>query len=313
MKITEKIILKYHLGTCTEAERQAVEQWLEDGEETSRAPAFLEKENVEEIWDTLSSQINKNNSRQFQQLKWAASFILVCGMSYLFYIGLFNGIIATDIKFGVATGKQGSVTLDDGSYVQLNSTTQLKYPSRFSFFSREVELQYGEAFFSIAKEAKRPFILHIGDTKISVLGTKFNVESQRDSDELIVTLTEGSIRFNAADKELLMRPGEQLIYHKVTGNIKLISAVNASLATSWTTGNLWYDDAPITEILGDLERRFGVKFINNVQEERRFTGKFNQETLQEIIGHLSGSAGLTFRKKPTGIEVSILPKTNTKP
>lgn len=308
MKITEKLLLKYHQGECSPAEKAAVQQWLEKGEETEDIlPSYQENEVISAIWRDLSTHISPTKSEsksiQLPWMRWAASVALLCCIGVTLYSGLLNSLFSTNTTFEVAEGKQGNVILADQSRISLNSGSSIAYPSRFSFFSREMEMGHGEAFFHIAKDRKRPFILSVGEAKIEVLGTKFNVSNHAGKDRITVTLTEGSISFSALGREQSLLPGQQLIYHKKTGKIELIHQINTERVTAWTQGTLWFEDTPIQEVLDVLSRRFAVRFINRIDEERSFTGKFKQENLNEIIQLLSQTTDLSFSREKGGISV----------
>ncbi|WP_192350386.1 FecR family protein [Algoriphagus sp. Y33] len=308
MKITEKLLLKYHQGECSPAEKVAVQQWLEEEEETENIlPSNQEDEVVAAIWKNLSSHISpaKPESKPIQipWLRWAASVALICCIGVTLYSGLLNSLFSTNTTFEVAEGKQGNVILADQTSIALNSGSSITYPSRFSFFSRKMEMGHGEAFFHIAKDPKRPFILSVGEAKIEVLGTKFNVSNHAGKNRVTVTLTEGSISFSASGREQLLLPGQQLVYHKETGQIELIQQIDTERITAWTQDTLWFEDTPIQEVLEVISRRFAVRFINRGYEERSFTGKFKQENLNEIIQLLSKTTNLSFSREKAGIAV----------
>ncbi len=93
----------------------------------------------------------------------------------------------------VPTGQRVNITLSDGTNVWLNARTKIVYPAVFDKSVRQVAVD-GEAYFDVAKDKKRPFIVETGKCNMEVLGTKFNVEGYSDKDDFEVTLMEGSVR-----------------------------------------------------------------------------------------------------------------------
>src|SRR5690606_25037817 len=103
--------------------------------------------------------------------------------------------------------------LSDGTEVWLNSLSNLRFPFNFIGEKREVFLE-GEAYFKVAKDTK-PFIVHVGETDIKVLGTSFNINS--DGTQVITSLVEGSVLNSAGNESVLLKPGYQSIFEPLTG------------------------------------------------------------------------------------------------
>src|SRR5699024_1177303 len=87
-------------------------------------------------------------------------------------------------------GQRVNLTLDDGTSVVLNSASALKYPSRFDGSTREIELE-GEAFFSVARDESKPFLVHTTEATVQVLGTKFNINAYPRKQKVEVVVAEG--------------------------------------------------------------------------------------------------------------------------
>ena len=110
---------------------------------------------------------------------WAAAvlipFIFLCGSVWFLAdkVGLFSETEYAELV--VPCGEQMRVVLQDGTIVQLNSDTRLKYPKKFGIFNRTVEL-WGEGYFEVAKEKNRPFVVDLGDINVKVTGTKFKCQ-----------------------------------------------------------------------------------------------------------------------------------------
>ncbi|MGR4893563.1 FecR family protein [Sphingopyxis sp. LARHCG72] len=146
-------------------------------------------------------------------------------------------------------GEIAPVRLDDGSVVTLSSNSAVR--TALSPAVRRVRLDQGEAFFKVAKDAERPFTVYVGDINVTALGTAFSV-AKADA-AVIVTLVEGSVRVvNAKDGETrTLVPGSQL---RATSAGFSVAAVDAARATSWVSGMLDFDRAPLSDVVGELNR-----------------------------------------------------------
>ena len=106
----------------------------------------------------------------------------------------------------IPRGGEYSVTLQDGTVVNLNSASELRYPVRFAGTERKVFLT-GEAYFQVAKD--NPFVVVTGEAEIEALGTSFNIYSYEEENRIETTLVEGAVRFAVADQTVILMPGEQ--------------------------------------------------------------------------------------------------------
>ena len=120
-------------------------------------------------------------------------------------------------KVTVPRGGEFKLTLSDGTVVHLNSETVLSYPVRFAGDTREVEL-HGEAYFEVAKDAARPFIVKTSHYNIEVLGTRFNVADYDNDMSVHTTLVEGKVAVSGPGvRQRILQPNEQFVLDKNTG------------------------------------------------------------------------------------------------
>lgn len=159
-------------------------------------------------------------------------------------------------KIVVPEGKTFKITLSDGTQVWLNANSQLSYPSRFTGVSREVKLK-GEAYFKVVHDATHPFVIHAGDVSTKVLGTEFNIRCY-DTADTHVTLVNGSVQVNTKQKQVVIRPGEDV---RLAGNKIEISDVDVNDFTSWRDGLIFFDNATLRDILQQLGSWYNVNVI----------------------------------------------------
>lgn len=162
------------------------------------------------------------------------------------------------VMLTAATPRGGTyqVILPDGSKVWLNAASSLKFPSNFSkLSSREVSLA-GEAYFEVAKDKARPFIVNTDKQKVEVLGTHFNINSYTDEPVAKTTLLEGSVKISAFHTTELLKPGEQASLK--SGRIN-IENVDTEAAIAWKNGNFIFDDENLESIMRKIARWYDME------------------------------------------------------
>ncbi|WP_316835972.1 FecR family protein [Pedobacter nutrimenti] len=156
----------------------------------------------------------------------------------------------------VPYGKQTKVELGDGTAIWLNSGSKLIYPSHFSASKREVTLE-GEAFFEVSHNPQRPFIVHVKDLNVQVLGTAFNINSFGPAVQ--TALVRGKVGLEAGNQSILLMPGELGSYTRAGETLSKTDA-DLKLYTAWKDGEIYFDNSSLAEIAFRLEREYNLRF-----------------------------------------------------
>lgn len=154
------------------------------------------------------------------------------------------------------------VTLSDGSEVWLNAGSTLDFPSSFMASERRVKLQ-GEAYFKVAKNPQKPFIVTSNQMQVRVLGTEFNFKSY-SSEPAAVTLINGKVEIVSQETEkavATLSPGEEAWYDK-NGEICIADA-DTYAVTQWVKGYFYFRDKPLVNVLRELGRWYGLGVVFN--------------------------------------------------
>lgn len=224
-------------------------------------------------------------------------FVLAGG--YLYYTSTTHNLI----EVSVAYGEKKHLLLSDSSEIWLNAGTVIKYPKDFADHQRLVLLD-GEAYFSVRKDAARPFIVKTPQLSVKVLGTKFNVKAYSKDETITTTLTSGKVEVNVSSRSSrILKPNEQLTYDKSTSSISL-SKIPSGDTEGWITGQLIFTGASFTEILQTLERRYKIVFDNtaSISSSKRYTVRFlKNESLDETLSILEDMIGFSYQKKENRI------------
>jgi transmembrane sensor len=204
-------------------------------------------------------------------------------------------------------GGEYSVILSDGTKIYLNAETKLTFPEAFSDHEREVLLE-GEAFFEVAHQAGRPFVVKTPSYNITVYGTSFNVSAYTSDMSSHTTLVEGSVGINT-DKggELKLNPGEQAHFIK-TGETLSKRKVDTYVYTAWKNGEF----VIANESLGSLMQRLGrwydfdTHFVNTEAHNFHFSGTLGRyDSFDTILKMISLTTNISFETRGKTVYVTL--------
>lgn len=202
-----------------------------------------------------------------------------------------------DVKYNtivIPKRKEYQVLLPDGSKVWLNSESSLKFPVAFVGKTREVELT-GEAYFEVAKNKEKPFIVTVNDTKIEVLGTQFNVNAYTSM--INTTLVEGSVKLNHKDKEVVLKPGQSGIN---TNDRLIVRNADVEEITAWKNGYFVFRDESIQSIMEKISRWYDiiVQYEGDVGQ-RAFYGKVSKyDDVADLLKSMEMTGIVKFKLMP---------------
>lgn len=215
-------------------------------------------------------------------------------------------------------GSKSKVELPDGTVVWLNSGSRLTYDEAFNGSLREVRLE-GEAFFEVAKDKSRPFIIHTQTLDVRVLGTAFNLRAYPDEATTETALIHGSVEvkvLNNPDKKIVLKPSEKLVVQNKqeykapasTGSnrqseplisisrVHPLSQDSTLYETSWVANRLAFDNETLGNIALRLERWYDVDVIisDETLKQTTYTADFEGESLDEVMSALQISGGFSY-------------------
>lgn len=176
--------------------------------------------------------------------------------------------------------------LSDGTRVYLNAKSKLRYPVCFTGSTREVELD-GEAYFVVAKDVTRRFIVHTSKMVVSVLGTEFNISAYADEVFLTTTLVNGSVQVNTSGvkESFRLKPNEQFSLNKENQEMTVMP-VDVSSFTAWKEGMFCFRDVKLEDITRTIERWYDVEVIYEDEEVKELEFGFNMsrnETIDPLL------------------------------
>jgi transmembrane sensor len=191
----------------------------------------------------------------------------------------------TPREIATVAGQRQSITLPDGSHVDLNANTRLRIENRRD--ERHVVLASGEAYFMVAKDKAHPFIVETAAGSVRVTGTMFDVQAPH-SDQLTVTVTEGSVQVRVAAKgdaePAMLHPGDQLAAVGANVTRAILSKAKLADVTAWREGQIVFDGVPLGEALSKFAAYHGrVITASPGAAELKLGGRFNLDDLDGFL------------------------------
>ena len=172
-------------------------------------------------------------------------------------------------KLEIPRGGEFCLTLSDGTRVWLNSETSIQYPVAFGAKERRVFVQ-GEAYFEVAKDAKKPFTVQFMSSSVTVLGTSFNIRAYPEEKRSQTTLAEGSVRIYSPGSSMLLKPGEQAEVSALSGEM-VKQEVEVKSFTSRKDGRFVFEQQPLEDIMRTLERWYDIRVIFKDEGAKRIS------------------------------------------
>ena len=311
----ESQLTNYLAGECTPAERLEIEVLIQSDSEInntyielkqvwdSSVPLYFnDVYNTDSAWVNVDRHINTKAGATVNHsvikkpilrfIKYAASIAAVFVLAFAVYQVFYSNTIATK-SFASGNAVSSALQLADGSKLVLNAGSEVKYPEKFGSHGREVYF-WGEAFFEIAPDPTRPFVIETGDARIKVLGTSFNVKAFPETGITEVVVNSGTVLFYHVDNnnsilgQVILQKGDKGVYNRLTH--KLVKMENDDINfISWKTGVLVFNETPLNEVITVVGNKYGVKFHteNKRLSQLKLTATFDNESLDSVLEVLS--------------------------
>jgi len=333
--LTRKLFERYLSGEATEKEIKSIENWNAGKywNRYRRKELDIKLENgCEDVWRHVTKQIVEENpeltpgnypiipeQKKLYTLRFsknarkyaavAAVFIAIAwsGVFFVTYQTLHcDTVLAhqhdkTIIQTGITNIR--TVVLPDASIIIMNKGTKLTFiKKQFNNKNREVWLE-GEAFFDVAKNKEKPFIIHTGTMQTTVRGTSFNIKAYTQTGQNVVSVRTGKVEVRAQNKVLAMLTSNKQIIYNTSKRTSETESIKASDITAWTNGSLVLNNANISELRLRLKQCFDVNLQVNGQALNRakFNAVFKTGTsLDEVMRTISVLYEIKYKTAPSG-------------
>ncbi|MBL0745786.1 FecR family protein [Chryseolinea lacunae] len=306
----EKILMKYQKGLCTAEEEALVQRWYDTiGEETNFSIDQAQHQQLENVlWQKLSLRIHEpvvpTPSRLYWKIASVAAALFICiGMGV--YLATDN-FAANEGDFAAVEGAEmiivndhpvaKAVTLEDGSVITLQPGSTLRMAKHFSKEKRELQLT-GVAFFEVAHDKQRPFLVYTKNVITKVLGTSFSVYADKLDSSITVSVKTGRVSVSrqvekhfgltkTMKEEAILVPNQKAVFdlskEKVTTT--LVDNPQPVLAIE-KEKVMTFDEKPVTDILKSLEKMYAVDIDYDASALQfcELTTVFSEEGLYERL------------------------------
>jgi transmembrane sensor len=312
--ITDDLLVKYLLGEANEEERLLVEEWInndltnkrqyEDFKkiwEESRKLALESKVDEDAAWLRFKERIHAPAKKQavvrkMRPLRWmrvAAIFILIVGAAIIGFLTLGEKPVENLVVASGASTKTD--TLPDGSVITLNKNSELAFPSKFKGDTRTIALK-GEAFFNVTPNKAKPFIIHVNDVTVRVVGTSFNVRSVNGVTEVIVET--GVVQVSRNNKTVELKPKEK-VRVSLQDSALVKQEEPEKLYNYYRSKEFVCDDTPLWKLVEVLKEAYGVNIIiaNDSIRNLKLNTTFNNESLDRVLQIASETLGFTITEE----------------
>ncbi|WP_185958374.1 FecR family protein [Fodinibius sediminis] len=262
--------------------------------------------------EKVFNRIQLSKKKEYKKHRWvggrvASILLLVAVLSSLLYWG---GITTAEgdentepvyTTYVTESDQQKVLTLTDGTRIRLNEDAKLIVPEAFKSERREVELE-GEAYFDVISNKKRPFLIRMEGAVVEVLGTKFNVKADTNSNSVEVAVLEGKVALKSGDTD---NAASALLTHNNFGVLRFtdsqitIENTNAKNYVSWFKNRLKFSGEPLGQVSRQLERLYGIKvvFKSNKLKDLQLTAEMEKVDLEEVIKTIANTFDIRFRMK----------------
>ncbi|MBN2611835.1 MAG: FecR domain-containing protein [Bacteroidales bacterium] len=306
-KIPYELLARYFTGESPEDEITLVEKWRKESPDNEQVfkefeaiwrhsnevhsdfnpDSTIALNNVNariELADKEQSILPKTRGVLYYSLRIAALLMLSLAVWY----GFHN---TADKATWVAETNNGKepreLFLSDGSKITLNSNSIIKFPEKFGKKTRDIQLE-GEAFFEVARNMERPFIIIAQNSVTQVLGTSFNLRARPEEEEVVLSVAEGKVAFSSRKNEQIakvtLEAGETAILNKPVNAITEAKSEDMNYM-AWKTGILRFNNTPLTKVAKDLSKFYHTLFYfeNSGLDSVKINIEINNMTVDKMI------------------------------
>ncbi|HEY8955927.1 FecR family protein, partial [Chitinophaga sp.] len=231
--------------------------------------------------------------------RMAAALLLLLGAVALYFVLRPPGHKSAPLVIRQTTTGIYRDTLPDHSLVVLNNHSSIKYlPGE----TRQIQLT-GEAWFNVTSDPLKPFIVSVGDLRIEVLGTAFNVRQLPGAIEIAVS--SGAVKVSRGDTAITVRAGQQLSYDISTQRFSMVNTFNPN-ETGYATRVFNFENASLKEIIAQLEKAYGIKVT--LENERlgncTMSSAFENKPIQYVFEVISITLNVQCRFENDRVYIS---------
>ena len=276
------------------------------------APDTMDKAVQNEMFTELLSQIDASSTTETKVLKTRNRFLRQIGRyaavaciilavgSGAYYAGVKRPAddANTEVTMSVSNGQKADIILADGTKVYINSDSRIVYDNTYNKKTRMVSLE-GEAYFEVAKDKEKPFIVKANGINVQALGTSFNIHAHKDDKSVAVILISGKVKVDDGRHEAYMKPNERLVCNLTNGQFEKSELHPNASYLLWRSNELAFYGESFEEICTMLTRMYNCKFIFKNEKVKQYTyhGIIKNSSLNNVLEYISQAGGINYKIK----------------
>ncbi len=335
----KQLLKRYVAGTATDEEKALIDHWYDLlYNDSLTALSEVELNAIEqEMWDSIEQEAQLAKEPISHQktpvgrmiFRWAAAAAALTAIAF----GVYSLFSPAQPSVAYKQGKEQNkltevantssatkeVQLEDGTLIRLQPAARLAYPNHFTADKREVYLD-GEAFFNVAKDPAKPFLVHSGNLVTQVLGTSFTIKPDKETNQVIVSVKTGrvavfedtkKITLNNEQKKnngIIITPNQKVVYdeetrHFTTSLVENPEPVLTDEGSNIAPFSFSFEEANLSTVLETLSKFYGIDILveNENIYQCRFTGNITTQSLYEKLSAICQATNHQYEIKGTKI------------
>jgi len=259
---------------------------------------------IDQEWNHFLKQIDanpKDNVRTLHHpIKTSSVWMRVAAALLLVVVSGFiiNYFISSNKTTVIETADATQqITLPDGSQVTLNKNSQLSYTTDFGKETRSVSLK-GEAFFDVARDPQKRFVISANEATVEVLGTSFNVQAYDSEKQLEVVVATGIVKLSVPNvkQEVTLQAGDRGVYARTEKQLTQITNTDINFM-AWKTRKLMFMETDLYTVIETINHAYqtNITIAANVPATCLVTVTFDQQSLEAILNVLKTTLNLTYK------------------
>ena len=306
MNNIDQIIWQVLADKADKKDVDQLNQWLEQSDKNrqifdviktnwnkrTKEPELINEDEVfDKVWQKgMGDSGERINKKLSKFLKIAASFLILITIGYFISTYDYSMDEITQTSKSMVTkenpaGQKSKLFLPDGTIIWLNAESSVYYQDDFTDSVRLIQLT-GEAYFEVAKDSLRPFIVQTENVFTEAIGTSFNINSYNENEHININLVSGKVQVNSngLKERIILKPGEAVRYNRQNQKIDKYH-FEVSDIIAWKDGILIFEDASYSHVVQKLKRWYGVDIesVGTPKNNWQFSGRFYNEYLANVL------------------------------
>ena len=332
----EALIMSYLDGQCSAEEAHELLLWVAESEEnrlyfnalkdqyevwnlTDFAMPELDEADVEAALDAVNAKIDaikEETETNVVQMPWLRrNYRYVSGVAAAFLIALFVGFLVRNsfdstVTYAYNGQNESPYVLPDGTSVNFNGESTISYPEHFAKAERSVDFE-GVAYFDVAKDEARPFVLHCNNMDVEVLGTSFLLNADKNAERYTVDLYTGKVKMTAFDEKgnvlslVEVNPGERGVWNASASELKTMNYSEVKEDELLTEHVLVFNNEMLSKIVEALEYIYKVEIdLGESCASKKLTARFSDdESIDEVLETIALVSEVTVTKTEEGYQI----------